>query len=54
METPMLTRVNTRTAQQPLPANDGASLLKSVPGMSVIRKGGTDGDLVFRVRQVPA
>lgn len=48
METPMLTRVNTRTAQQPLPANDGASLLKSVPGMSVIRKGGTDGDLVFR------
>ena len=48
METPMLTRVNTQTAQQPLPANDGASLLKSVPGMSVIRKGGTDGDLIFR------
>lgn len=39
---------NTKTAIQPLPANDGASLLKSVPNMSVIRKGGTSGDPLFR------
>lgn len=45
---PLINRLNPRSAQQPLPANDGASLLKVVPGMSVIRKGGTDGDLVFR------
>lgn len=48
MQTPLVTRVDPRAPQQPLPANDGASLLKSIPGMSVIRKGGTDGDPVFR------
>lgn len=40
--------LNTKNAIQPLPANDGAALLKAVPNMSVIRKGGTHGDLVFR------
>ena len=39
---------NTKTAIQPLPANDGAGLLQSVPNMSVIRKGGTSGDPLFR------
>ncbi|MDR0665202.1 MAG: TonB-dependent copper receptor [Helicobacteraceae bacterium] len=34
--------------QQPLPANDGASFLKNIPGVSVTRKGGTDGDPMFR------
>ncbi|HET8869869.1 MAG TPA: TonB-dependent copper receptor, partial [Aquabacterium sp.] len=48
MQTPLVTRVDPRAPQQPLPTNDGASLLKSIPGMSVIRKGGTDGDPVFR------
>lgn len=48
MDTPTTTRVDPRAPQQPLPANDGASLLKTIPGMSVIRKGGTDGDPVFR------
>ncbi|KAF0094854.1 MAG: iron complex outermembrane recepter protein [Puniceicoccaceae bacterium 5H] len=33
---------------QPIPAQDGADYLKSVPGFSVIRKGGTDGDPVLR------
>jgi iron complex outermembrane recepter protein len=34
--------------RQPLPAHDGADYLKTIPGFSVIRKGGTDGDPVFR------
>ncbi|MDR0529871.1 MAG: TonB-dependent copper receptor [Zoogloeaceae bacterium] len=34
--------------QQPQPANDGASFLKTIPGVSVIRKGGANGDPVFR------
>ena len=29
---------------QPVPAHDGADVLKSIPGFSVIRKGGADGD----------
>ena len=45
---PLEISFNPRAPQQPLPAHDGASLLKTIPGMSVIRKGGTDGDPVFR------
>ena len=37
-----------KAPRQPMPAHDGADLLKSIPGFSVIRKGGTDGDPVFR------
>lgn len=37
-----------KAPRQPIPAHDGADLLKSIPGFSVIRKGGTDGDPVFR------
>ncbi|MFW6218114.1 MAG: TonB-dependent copper receptor [Verrucomicrobiota bacterium] len=33
---------------QPIPAQDGAEILRTVPGFNVIRKGGTDGDPVFR------
>lgn len=40
--------IDPKTAIQPLPANDGAGLLLSVPNMSVIRKGGTSGDPLFR------
>ncbi|MDK4684918.1 TonB-dependent copper receptor [Kingella negevensis] len=39
---------NTKTAIQPLPASDGAGLLKSVSNMSIIRKGGSSGDPLFR------
>lgn len=35
-------------AIQPLPANDGADALRHIAGISVIRKGGTDGDPTFR------
>ncbi|MBE0482460.1 MAG: TonB-dependent copper receptor [Bacterioplanes sp.] len=43
-------RVSTdpKAPRQPVPAHDGADLLKNIPGFSVIRKGGTDGDPVFR------
>ena len=37
-----------RLPRQPLPAQDGADYLKTIPGFNVIRKGGTDGDPVFR------
>ena len=37
-----------RNPTQPIPAQDGAEILKTIPGFSVIRKGGTDGDPVFR------
>jgi iron complex outermembrane receptor protein len=34
--------------RQPLPAHDGGDYLKAIPGFSLIRKGGTSGDPVFR------
>ncbi|WP_430460321.1 TonB-dependent copper receptor [Thalassolituus sp. LLYu03] len=37
-----------KAPRQPVPAHDGADLLKNIPGFNVIRKGGTDGDPVFR------
>ncbi|MCC5842213.1 MAG: TonB-dependent copper receptor [Opitutales bacterium] len=40
--------VDPRAPAQPMPAQDGADALRSVPGFNVIRKGGTDGDPVFR------
>lgn len=45
---PLVTQVDMKAPAQPVPAQDGADVLKSVPGFSVIRKGGTDGDPVLR------
>ncbi|WP_239990135.1 TonB-dependent copper receptor [Corticimicrobacter populi] len=45
---PLVVETDPSAPRQPLPANDGADFLKSIPGFSVIRKGGTDGDPVFR------
>ena len=42
------TILKTRDPIQPIPANDGASLLKVIPGFSVVRKGGIGGDAVYR------
>ena len=39
---------NPKAALQLLPAGDGADLLQSVPNMSIIRKGGSSGDPLFR------
>ena len=48
MQAPLLVETDARAPRQPVPAHDGADYLKTVPGFSVIRKGGTDGDPVFR------
>jgi iron complex outermembrane receptor protein len=48
MHVPTLVATDPKAPRQPLPANDGADYLKTIPGFSVIRKGGTDGDPVFR------
>lgn len=45
---PLLVAVDPKAPAQPVPAHDGADVLKSVPGFAVIRKGGTDGDPVLR------
>lgn len=45
---PLTVEMDATVPRQPLPAHDGADYLKSVSGFSVIRKGGTDGDPVFR------
>lgn len=48
IKSPTIVELNPKNAIQPLPVNDGASFLKAIPGMSVVRKGGTDGDPTFR------
>ncbi len=45
---PLTVVTDPRKARQPIPAQDGADILKTIPGFSVIRKGGTDGDPVLR------
>lgn len=47
-DAPLTVRTDPKAPRQPVPAHDGADFLKSIPGFSVIRKGGTDGDPVFR------
>lgn len=48
METPLMVETDPKAPRQPLPAQDGADYLKTIPGFSVIRKGGTSGDPVLR------
>ena len=45
---PLTDVTDPRAPRQPIPAHDGADYLKTIPGFSVIRKGGTDGDPVLR------
>ncbi|MBP1771433.1 MAG: TonB-dependent copper receptor [Holophagaceae bacterium] len=45
---PLVTVLDPKVPRQPLPAHDGAEYLKTLPGFTVIRKGGTDGDPVLR------
>ncbi len=47
-EAPLTIVTDPRRPRQPLPAHDGADYLKNIPGFSVIRKGGTDGDPLLR------
>jgi len=48
MSDPLVVVTDPKAPQAPVPANDGASFLKNIPGFNVIRKGGTDGDPVLR------
>lgn len=48
MSQPLTVVTDPTRPQQPVPANDGASYLKNIPGFSMTRKGGTDGDPMLR------
>jgi iron complex outermembrane receptor protein len=48
MNRPLAVETDPRAPVQPVPAHDGADYLKTIPGFSVVRKGGTDGDPVLR------
>ena len=48
MVEPLKVETDPKAPRQPVPAHDGADYLKTIPGFSVIRKGGTDGDPVLR------
>lgn len=45
---PLIVTTDAKAPVQPIPAHDGADVLKNIPGFSVIRKGGTDGDPMLR------
>src|SRR5690554_3289618 len=46
--TPLQLITDPKRPRQPMPAHDGADYLKTIPGFSVVRKGGTDGDPILR------
>ena len=48
MAQPLTVVTDPTRPQQPAPANDGGAYLKNIPGFSLVRKGGTDGDPVLR------
>lgn len=45
---PLTIETNPKDPRQPVPASDGADYLKTIPGFSVVRNGGTNGDPVLR------
>ncbi len=48
MSDPLTVELDPGNPIQPVPASDGASFLKNVPGFSMARQGGTDGEPAFR------
>lgn len=48
MEEPLTIVTDPKAPRQPVPAHDGADYLKTIPGFSVMRKGGTDGEPILR------
>lgn len=48
MVSPSVVVTDPKQPRQPLPANDAADFLKTIPGFNVIRKGGVSGDPTFR------
>ncbi len=47
-ESPLTFVTDPKLPRQPVPASDGADYLKTIPGFSAIRNGGTNGDPVLR------
>lgn len=45
---PLTVVTDPKTPRQPVPASDGADYLKTIPGFSAIRNGGSNGDPVLR------
>ncbi|WP_371379615.1 TonB-dependent copper receptor [Sporomusa aerivorans] len=45
---PLTVETDPKAPRQPVPAADGGGYLKSIPGFSVVRQGGTGSDPVFR------
>ena len=45
---PLTVVTDPKAPRQPVPASDGADYLKTIPGFSVIRSGGTNGDPMLR------
>ncbi|WP_069385073.1 TonB-dependent copper receptor [Halomonas caseinilytica] len=48
LSSPITVETDPRTPRQPMPASDGADYLKTIPGFTSVRNGGTNGDPVFR------
>lgn len=48
MSDPFTVITDPKAPRQPIPAADGGSYLKNIPGFAVSRKGGTDGDPALR------
>lgn len=48
LHSPLVIVTSPKAPRQPVPASDGADYLKTIPGFSQIRNGGTNGDVVFR------
>ncbi|MFV0481167.1 MAG: TonB-dependent copper receptor [Campylobacteraceae bacterium] len=46
--TPTQVFLNPKLPTQPIPASDGAGFLKTIPNMSIARKGGNGGEPLFR------
>ncbi len=45
---PLTVIADPKDARQPVPASDATDYLKTIPGFSAIRSGGTNGDPVLR------
>ncbi|VVE55556.1 TonB-dependent copper receptor [Pandoraea sputorum] len=48
LTTPLMVLTDPKAARQPLPASDAADYLKTIPGFTSVRSGGTNGDPVLR------
>ncbi|MDR2673566.1 MAG: TonB-dependent copper receptor [Opitutaceae bacterium] len=47
-DSPLVTTLDTRAAARPGPAQDGAGIVRAIPGLTVSRKGGAGGEILLR------